>query len=91
MKRKSKGQTKGMTANLPICWGVDATHVIAAYVFAASFPIPRPGPEGKITDAELVALAVAQAAMGEPSDRKFLGMIAYRLPGWFPHLPDQTQ
>jgi hypothetical protein len=35
--------------------------------------------------------AVAQAAMGESSDRKFLGLIAYRLPGWFPHLPDQAQ
>jgi hypothetical protein len=67
------------------------TLVIAAYVFAASWPIPRPGPAGKITDAELVALAVAQAAMGESSDRKFLGMIAYRLAGWFPHLPDQSQ
>ena len=50
-----------------------------------------PGPEGKITDAQLVALAVAQAAMGEFSDRKFLGLIAHRLRGWFPHLPDQTQ
>jgi hypothetical protein len=67
------------------------TLVVAAYVFAHPLPIPRPGPEGKITDAELIALAVAQAATGEPSDRKFLGMIAYRLPGWFGHLPDQTQ
>lgn len=67
------------------------TLVIAAYIFADSIPIPRPGPRGKITDAELIALAVAQAAMGESSDRKFLGMIAYRLEGWFPHLPDQTQ
>jgi hypothetical protein len=67
------------------------TLVIAAYIFADGAAIPRPGPAGKITDAELVALAVAQAAMGESSDRKFLGMIAYRLPGWFPHLPDQTQ
>lgn len=67
------------------------TLVVAAYVFADSIPIPRPGPEGKITDAELIALAVAQASTGEPSDRKFLGMIAYRLPGWFAHLPDQTQ
>jgi hypothetical protein len=67
------------------------TLVVAAYVFAHSLPIPRPGPEGKITDAELIALAVAQASTGEPSDRKFLGMVAYRLPGWFPHLPDQTQ
>jgi hypothetical protein len=67
------------------------TLVIAAYVFATSVRIPRPGPAGKITDAELVALAVAQAAMGESSDRKFLGLIAHRLAGWFPHLPDQTQ
>ncbi|MGH2990790.1 MAG: IS982 family transposase [Solirubrobacterales bacterium] len=67
------------------------TLVVAAYVFAASLPIPRPGPEGKITDAELIALAVAQASMGESSDRKFLGMIGYRLQGWFPHLPDQSQ
>jgi Transposase DDE domain len=67
------------------------TLVVAAYVFAESLRIPRPGPEGKITDGELIALAVAQAAMGESSDRKFLGMVAYRLRGWFPHLPDQTQ
>jgi hypothetical protein len=67
------------------------TLVVAAYVFAHSLRIPRPGPEGKITDAELIALAVAQAAMGESSDRKFLGLIAYRLSGWFPHLPDQSQ
>lgn len=67
------------------------TLVIAAYVFAASFRIPRPGPPGKVTDAELVALAVAQAATGESSDRKFLGMIARLLPGYFPVLPDQPQ
>lgn len=67
------------------------TLVVAAYVFADSIPIPRPGPAGKITDPELIALAVAQAAMGESSDRKFLGMIRHRLAGWFPHLPDQTQ
>jgi hypothetical protein len=67
------------------------TLVIAAYIFADGAAIPRPGPAGKVTDAELVALAVAQAAMGESSDRKFLGMVAYRLAGWFPHLPDQSQ
>jgi hypothetical protein len=67
------------------------TLVIAAYVFAHALPIPRPGPQGKITDAELICLAVAQAATGESSDRKFLGMIAYRLEGWFAHLPEQSQ
>ena len=67
------------------------TLVIAAYIFADDQAIPRPGPRGEITDAELVALAVAQAAMGIPSDRQFLGLVGYRLPGWFPHLPCQSQ
>jgi hypothetical protein len=67
------------------------TLVIAAYVFATSVAIPRPGPAGKITDHELIALAVAQAASGICSDRQFLGVIGRLLPGWFPHLPDQTQ
>lgn len=67
------------------------TLVVAAYVFAASLSIPRPGPPGLITDQELIALAVAQAATGLPSDRQFLGMVRRLLPGWFPHLPDQTQ
>jgi DDE family transposase len=67
------------------------TLVVAAYVFACSLRIPRPGPAGEITDAELIALAVAQAATGLPSDRQFLGMVGRLLPGWFPHLPDQSQ
>lgn len=67
------------------------TLVVAAYVFAASFSIPRPGPQGAVTDAELVALAVAQAATGLCSDRQFLGTIGRLLPGWFPRLPDQSQ
>jgi hypothetical protein len=67
------------------------TLVVAAYVFAASFSIPRPGPQGRVTDPELVALAVAQAATGLCSDRQFLGAIGRLLPGWFPRLPDQSQ
>ena len=67
------------------------TLVVAAYVFADSLSIPGSGPEGKVTDQELIALAVAQAATGLPSDRQFLGMIGRRLAGWFPHLRDQTQ
>ncbi len=67
------------------------TLVIAAYVFAESLRIPRPGPAGETTDAELIALAVAQAATGISSDRQFLGVIAKLLPGWFAHLPDQSQ
>ncbi len=67
------------------------TLVVAAYVFACGLSIPRPGPVGKITDQELIALAVAQAISGVPSDRQFLGLIARLLPGWFAHLPDQSQ
>lgn len=67
------------------------TLVVAAYVFATSLSIPRPGPSGLITDQELIALAVAQAVTGLPSDRQFLGMVRRLLPGWFGHLPDQTQ
>ena len=54
-----------------------------------SLPGRGDGPE--VTDAELVALAVCQAAMGISSDRQFLGLVARILPGWFPHLPSQSQ
>src|SRR2546430_13079606 len=60
-------------------------------MFADGAAIPRRGPGGKVTDAELVALAVAQASMGIPSDRQFLGLVGKVLPGWFPHLPCQSQ
>ena len=66
--------------------------VVAAYVFADEYRVPaRPGPAAKVEDAELVALAVCQAAMGISSDRQFLGLVGYRLPGWFPYLPSQSQ
>src|SRR5712692_9245647 len=62
--------------------------VVAAYVY----PVPaRPGRRPRVSDAELVALAVKQAAIGISSDREFLGLIGRVLPGWFPHLPDQSQ
>jgi len=67
------------------------TLVTAAYVFAGAFHIPRPGPEGNVTDQELIALAVAQAVTGLCSDRQFLGTIGRLLPGCFPDLPCQSQ
>jgi hypothetical protein len=68
------------------------TLVVAAYVFAKELPSPAtPGRPPLIEDEELIALAVAQAAAGICSDRQFLGMVARLLPGWFPHLPDQSQ
>jgi hypothetical protein len=66
--------------------------VVAAYVFADEYRVPaRGGRPPLVGDAELVALAVAQAAIGISSDRQFLGLVERVLPGWFPHLPDQSQ
>jgi IS5 family transposase len=66
--------------------------VVAAYVFADEYRVPaRGGRRPLTTDAELVALAVAQAAIGISSDRQFLGLVERVLPGWFPHLPEQSQ
>ena len=66
--------------------------VVSAHVFADEYRVPaRPGRRPLVTDAELVALAVAQAAIGISSDRQFLGLIGRVLPRWFPHLPDQSQ
>ena len=67
------------------------TLVVAGYVFACSLSIPRPGPAGKVTDQELIALAVAQAITGLVSDRQFLGTVGRLLPGYFLYLPDQSQ
>jgi hypothetical protein len=66
--------------------------VVAAYVFADEYRVPAgQGRPALTSDAELVALAVCQAAVGISSDRQFLGLVGRLLPGWFPHLPDQSQ
>jgi hypothetical protein len=66
--------------------------VVAGYVFADEYLVAaRPGRRAKVSDAELVALAVCQAAIGISSDRQFLGLVGRILPGWFPRLPDQSQ
>src|SRR5207248_1812551 len=66
--------------------------VVAAYVFADEYRVPAgQGRPALTSDAELVALAVCQAAVGISSDRQFLGLVERLLPGWFPHRPDQSQ
>jgi hypothetical protein len=66
--------------------------VVAAYVFADEYRVPaRCGRPPLVSDSELVALAVCQASIGASSDRQFLGLVERVLPGWFPHLPDQSQ
>jgi hypothetical protein len=48
-----------------------------------------PGRPPRITDAELIALAVAQMFLGQPKDRAFLGLARHRLGHLFPYLPLQ--
>ncbi len=68
------------------------TLVVAAYVFADELHCPRSRGRPPVTsDEELIALAVAQATTGICSDRQFLGVVGRLLPGWFPHLPEQSQ
>ena len=63
----------------------------ATYVLIDDFLPPRRGPgrPPKITDAELITLALAQVLMGLPNDRQFLALAAYRLGHLFPYLPKQ--
>ena len=44
----------------------------------------------KLTDAELLTLAVAQALLGIDSEARWLRLIPERLPGAFPYLPGQS-
>jgi hypothetical protein len=67
------------------------TLVIALYVEIDDFLEPRRGPGAppKISDSELIALAVAQVFLGCPNDRMFLALARYRLGHLFPYLPQQ--
>lgn len=66
--------------------------VIALYVEIDDFLEPRSGPgrPPKLSDAELVTLAVAQVFLGLPNDRQFLALAGYRLGHLFPTLIDQS-
>ena len=63
----------------------------ATYVLIDDFlpPSQGPGRPPRITDAELITLAIAQILMGLPNDRQFLALAAYRLGHLFPYLPKQ--
>ena len=65
--------------------------VIALYVRVDDLLPKRRGPghPPRITDAELIALAVAQMFLGVPNDRKFLALAGWRLGHLFPYLPQQ--
>jgi len=64
----------------------------ALYVQIDDFLPARRGPghPPKITDAELICLAVCQMLLGLPNDRQFLAIAGYRLGHLFPYLPKQS-
>lgn len=63
----------------------------AIYVLVDDFLPERRGPgrPPRITDAELITLALAQVFLGLPNDRQFLALAKYRLGHLFPYLPKQ--
>jgi hypothetical protein len=63
----------------------------ACYVLIDDFLPGRSGPGRPplISDAELIALAVAQVLLGLPNDRQFLALARYRLGHLFRYLPKQ--
>src|SRR5215213_3059133 len=65
--------------------------VIALYVRVDDLLSARQGPgrPPRITDAELIALAVAQMFLAIPNDRKFLALARFRLGHLFAYLPKQ--
>src|SRR6266516_5560272 len=64
----------------------------ATYVLVDAFLPKRRGPcrPPRITDAELITLAIAQVFMGLPNDRQFLALAGYRLSHLFAYLPCQS-
>jgi hypothetical protein len=75
-----------VTANLE-------AHLTALYVLIDDHVITsdqrRPGRPKKLTDAELVCLAVAQVLLGARSEHHWLRMCYARLGHLFPYLPNQ--
>jgi hypothetical protein len=77
---------KGFQTCVPSRWELEMTDlealVVAGYVFADDYPVPaQAGRKPLTSDAELVALSVAQAAIGVSYDRQFLGLIGRGVAG----------
>lgn len=67
--------------------------IVGLYVQIDDFLGPRHCGRGrppKLTDAELITLAVAQVLLGMPNDRQFLALARWRLAHLFPELIDQS-
>ena len=69
------------------------TLLTALYVFCDDRVVPaeprRPGRRKKLSDAELICLAVAQVLLGCPSQHRWLRLAYGRLGHLFPYLPHQ--
>ena len=66
---------------------------VGLYVLIDDFLGPRhrgPGRPPKLTDAELITLAVAQVLLAIPNDRQFLALARWRLGHLFARLIDQS-
>jgi hypothetical protein len=63
----------------------------AIYVLVDDFLPERQGAGAppRISDAELITLAIAQVFLGLPNDRQLLALARYRLGHLFPYLPKQ--
>ena len=75
---------------MPACLDALAT---ALYVCIDDFLGPRrrgPGRPPKLSDSELICLAVCQVLLGMPNDRQFLALARWRLAHLFPQLIDQS-
>ena len=68
------------------------TLLTALYVWIDDYlgPRRRAGRPPRLTDAELLTLAVAQALLGVRSEARWLRLLPARLPGAFPYLPEQS-
>jgi hypothetical protein len=67
--------------------------IVGLYVSIDDFLGPRdrgPGRPPKLSDAELITLAVAQVLLAIPNDRQFLALARWRLGHLFPTLIDQS-
>jgi hypothetical protein len=84
-------QTATPTKEASVLAKLDAL-LTATYVLVDDFLLPRRGPgrPPKITDSELIALAIAQVLLGLPNDRQFLALAGYLLGDLFPYIPKQS-
>lgn len=68
--------------------------LVALYVLADDFlparPRSRPGRKPRISDAEVICLAVAQVLLDCPKERRFLRFARRRLGHLFPYIPGQS-